>query len=136
MGALAINTANFARSAQGQTTIGTAGATITAGQPLYYDSTNVQYKPANSVAASPQYIVAGVAGASANVGQDIVVVTRDPNMSPGYTINAGNISILGNVAGQVNDVADRASTWFVTVLGVGIGGNRVNFQLAGANVGM
>jgi len=136
MGALAINTANVARSGLGQTFIGTAGATITAGQPLYFDSTNVQYKPANCVGASPQYIVAGIAGASANVGQDIVVVSRDPNFSPGYTINSGNISILGNVAGQVNDVADRVTTWFVTVLGVGIGGNRVNFQLAGANVAM
>ncbi len=46
------------------------------------------------------------------------------------------MAILGNVAGQINDVADRATGWYVTVLGVGIGQNRVNFNLVGSNSAM
>jgi hypothetical protein len=136
MGALAINTSNVIRSSQGSIFIGTAGQTITAGQPLYFDTVTSTYKLANAVGASPQYIVAGVAVDGASTNQDIVVCSRDANFSPGHVINSGNIAILGNVAGQVNDIADRATGWFVTVLGVGLGGNRTNFQLAGANAAM
>src|SRR3954467_11289312 len=131
MSALSINTSNVSRSPSGLIFTGTAGQTITAGQPLYLDSTNGLYKLANGLSNNP---VAGVAVSTSANGQDVVICSRDPNFSPGYAINAGNLAILGNVAGQVNDVADRASGWYVTVLGVGIGGNRTNFTLVGANV--
>jgi hypothetical protein len=136
MAALTVNTANVIRSSSGTVFIGTAGQTITAGQPLYYDTTNAVYKLANAVGASPINVVAGIAVASANTNQDIAVCSRDPNFSPGYAINAGNMAILGNVAGQINDVADRATGWYVTCLGVGLGQNRLNLSLVGSNVSM
>src|SRR6266566_2515200 len=107
MAALTINTANVLRSAQATTFIGTAGQTITAGQPVYLDTTTSTYKLANAVGASPINIVAGVAVASCNTNQDLPICSRDPNFLPGFPINAGNMAILGNVAGQINDVADR-----------------------------
>src|SRR5580765_1487838 len=113
MAALTINTANVRRSSSGSMFVGTAGETITAGQPLYYDSTNSVYKLANALTNRP---VAGIAVDSANTNQDLAICTRDPNFSPGYVINAGNIAILGNAAGQINDVADRATGWYVTSL--------------------
>lgn len=136
MSALSINTSNVIRSTSAAIFIGTAGQTITAGQPVYYDSTNVLYKLANAVGASPINVVAGIAVDGAATNQDLVICTRDPNFSPGHVINSGNIAILGNVAGQINDVSDRATGWYVTILGVGIGSNRTNFQLAGSNAAM
>lgn len=136
MAALSVNVSNVNRSSSATTFIGTAGQTITAGQPLYYDTTTSTYKLANAVGVSPLYVVAGVAVCGAATNQDIVVCSRDPNFSPGYPINAGNFAILGNVAGQINDIADRTTSWFVTSLGPGIGANRINFQLSGSNAAM
>src|SRR5215468_6011725 len=131
MAALTINTANVIRSGSATVFIGTAGQTITAGQPLYLDTVTTTYKLANCIGASPLNVVAGVAVASANTSQDLPICSRDPNFSPGYAINAGNLAIVGNVAGQINDVADRATGWYVTSLGVGIGNNRINFVITG-----
>lgn len=136
MAALTINSQNVIRSAFGQPFTGTAGQNITAGQPVYLDTVTSTYKLANAVGASPLNIVAGIAVASANTNQDLWMCARDPNFSPGYAINAGNMAILGNVAGQINDVADRATGWYVTVLGVGIGSNRLNLSLTGSNISM
>lgn len=130
MAALSITAANVLHSSSATVFTGTAGATITQGQPLYLDTTTSTYKLANALINSP---VAGIAMVAASNGQDMVICSRDPNFVPGYVINTGNIAILGNVAGQINDVADRASGWYVTILGVGLGANRVNFSLVGTN---
>ncbi len=133
MAAFTINTANVLLSPSGQGSMfqGTAGQTITAGQPLYYDSTNTVYKLANALTNNP---VAGIAADSGNVNQPILICRSDPNFSPGYPIVAGNIALLGNVAGAIQPYEDRTTGWYVTSLGVGIGSNRVNFVLVGSNV--
>ncbi len=133
MAAFTINTANVLLSSQGlsRTFVGTAGQTITAGQPTYYDSTNTVYKLANALTNNP---VAGIAACSANVNQPFQICTQDPNFSPGYPITSGNIALLGNVAGAVQPYEDRTTGWYVTALGIGIGQNRVNFTLLGSNV--
>jgi hypothetical protein len=135
MAAFTINTANVLISASGQSSMfqGTAGQTITAGMPLYYDSTNSVYKGANCLNSNTG-LVAGIAVDSGNVNQPILICTRDPNFSPGYPIVTGNIALLGNTAGAVQPYEDRTTGWYVTALGVGIGGNRVNFILQGSNV--
>ncbi len=133
MPAFTINTANVVKSTSGSIFIGTAGQTITAGQPLYLDTTNSIYKLANGLTNNP---VAGIAVASANTNQDIVICTRDPNFSCGYPIVAGNIALLGNVPGAIQPYEDRTTGWYVTALGVGIGANRVNFILQGSNTAM
>ncbi len=135
MPAFTINTANVLLSTAGQGSMftGTAGQTITAGMPLYYDSTNSVYKGANCLTNNP---VAGIAADSGNVNQPIMICTKDPNFSPGYPIVAGNIALLGNTAGAVQPYEDRTTGWYVTALGVGIGQNRVNFILQGSNTAM
>ncbi len=134
MAALTITEANVLRSASGTVFTGRAGQAINIGQPVYYDSTNTQYKLANAIGASPINVIAGIAvSRAAAVNQDLVICSRDPNFSPGYVINSGNIAIVGNVAGQVNPFEDRATGWYVTSLGIGIGGNRINFVLQGTN---
>lgn len=133
MPAFSINVSNVIRSTSGSIFIGTAGQAITAGQPLYFDSTNSVYKLANGLTNNP---VAGIAVDGAALNQDIVICTKDPNFSPGYPIVSGNIALLGNVAGAVQPYEDRTTGWYVTALGVGIGQNRVNFIMQGSNTAM
>jgi hypothetical protein len=131
MAAFSITAANVQRSTSATIYTGTAGATITQGQPLYLDTTSNSYKLANALTNNP---LAGVSMVSVSNGQDIVVCAKDPNFSPGFTIGTGNFVLLGNVAGQLNPVEDRGTGWFVTTLGVGIGGNRINFSITGSNM--
>lgn len=130
MAAFSITAANVLHSTSATIFTGTAGATITQGQPLYLDTTSSTYKLANALTNNP---VAGIAMVGASNGQDMVICSRDPNFAPGYTIVAGNIAIVGNVAGQINPYEDKATGWYVTSLGVGIGGNRMNFYITGSN---
>lgn len=130
MSAFSITAANVLPSSSATIFTGTAGATITQGQPLYLDSTSNTYKLANALTNSP---LAGVALVGASNGQTMTLCSRDPNFAPGYTLAAGNIPILGQ-AGNINPYDDRVSGWYVTSLGVGIGSNRLNFYITGSNV--
>jgi hypothetical protein len=133
MAALTINAANVRASPAAAQNPGTAGQDILAGRPVYLNSTTQTYFYANALISNAP---AGVAVCSANTNQQFFYISRDPNFAPGFAINAGNMAIVGNVAGQINDVADRATGWYVHFLGIGIGGNNVNFSIVGANVAM
>ena len=130
MAAFSITAANVLTSSSATIYTGTAGATITQGQPLYLDTTSNTYKLANALTNNP---VAGIALVGASNGQSMIICSRDPNFACGYTLATGNIPIVGNVAGQINPYDDRATGWYVTSLGVGIGGNRMNFYITGSN---
>jgi hypothetical protein len=131
MATFSITAANVLHSTSATIFTGTAGTTITQGQPLYLDSTTNTYKLANALTNSP---VAGIAMVGASNQQDMVICSRDPNFAPGYTIAAGNVVIAGTGPGNVNPYEDRTTGWYVTSLGVGIGGNRLNFYITGSNV--
>ena len=133
MAAFSITAANVLTSASATIYTGTAGATITQGQPLYLDTTTSTYKLANALTNNP---VAGIALVGASNGQSMIICSRDPNFACGYTIPAGNISLVGNTAGTIQPYEDRTTGWYVTSLGVGIGGNRMNFYITGSNTAM
>ena len=130
MAAYTINAANVRMSATGQGGLVLAGQDILAGRPVYLNTTLQQYMLANSLITNAP---AGVAASSCNTNQFFQICTRDVNFSCGYTINASETAILGNAAGQINPITDVGSGWYVNILGVGIGGNNVNFQIVGAN---
>lgn len=134
MAALAVNTANVRTSSQAQTQlVGPAGVDVTQGQPVYLDGITATYLLANALISNAP---SGVAVTNARNGQNFIMCTRDPNFRPGCTIAAGNSIIVGNVAGQLNDIADRATGWYVNSLGVGIGNSNTNFTMTGSNVAM
>ncbi len=133
MAAYSITAANVLHSSSATIFTGTAGATITQGQPLYLDTVTNTYKLANALTNSP---VAGVAMVGASANQDMVICSRDPNFAPGFTINSGNFVLVGNTAGTLQPVEDRTTGWYVTLMGVGIGGNRLNFAINGSNTAM
>ena len=136
MAAFSVTAANVLHSSSATIFTGTAGATITQGQPLYLDTTSNTYKLANALNANSASNCAGIAMVGASNGQDMVICSRDPNFAPGFAIAAGNFVLVGNVAGALQPVEDRATGWYVTSLGVGIGNNRINFYITGSNTAM
>ncbi len=131
MAAISITAANVQTSPSATIYTGTAGTTITQGQPLYLDSVSNTYKLANSLTNNP---VAGVALVGASNGQQMVICSRDPNFAGGFTSSTGNVILVGNVAGQLNPYEDKATGWYVTSLGVMISTTRMNFYITGSNV--
>ncbi len=130
MAAISITAANVLHSNQSTFFTGTAGATITQGQPIYLDTVTNSYKLANALTNNP---VAGIAMVSASTNQDMVICSRDANFAPGFTSTTGNVILVGNVAGQLNPYEDRGTGWYVTTLGTMISTTRMNFYITGAN---
>jgi len=111
-----------------------AGAAITAGQPVYKD-TDGTIKPANATGAAPICNVIGIAVNNAAVGQPVSYVTADPALALGGTIAAGHAVVAsGANTGGIAPIADVATGWFSTILGVGIGNNKINLNLVAAGV--
>ncbi len=130
MAAISITAANVLHSSSATIFTGTAGATITQGQPIYLDGITNTYKLANALISNA---VAGIAMVGASTNQDMVICSRDPNYAPGFTSSTGNVVLVGNTAGTLQPYEDRTTGWYVTSLGVMISTTRMNFYITGAN---
>lgn len=118
MADLSITAANVVATAGTRVETGTAGATITAGQAVYYDSEASTYKLADcdsaTVAArSPR----GIALNGAASGQPLSVATKGP-VTIGATLTGGVVYYLSGTAGGICPVADLATGDYPTILGI------------------
>lgn len=96
---------------------GTAGATITAGQVVYKDSSNLfQLSDANGAAALR--VAYGIALNNASANQALQVALAGTTVNIGGTVVAGTIYVLGDTAGSIHPAADLASGWYTSVIGV------------------
>ena len=116
--ALAITAANVLASATALRSSGIAGATITAGQPLYADPTDSsKLKPADSDASVATATVVGIALNNASAGQPVNYVTQDPDFTTGAAGMAVGIAYaLSPTAGAIDPVANLAAPSVLTVL--------------------
>lgn len=118
MADLSITAANVIASSSARRVSKTASATITAGQPVYVD-TNGAVAPADCNAAGKTTVL-GIAENGGGSGQRISVVTYDPAFVLGATVAIGDVVIASATAGGIAPVADAASGYYVTVLGVAV----------------
>lgn len=117
MADLSVTAANVLASTQASVFSGTAGASITAMQPLYKDTDdldsfgNPKLKLADANGASTAVkTVAGVSLHAAASGQPIKWTNSDPDFTHGLSgVVAGDVVILSATAGAVAPVADLAS---------------------------
>lgn len=118
MADLSITAANVVAGSGAKKATGTAGATITAGQVVYFDRTDSKYKladtdSATAAARSP----AGIAlHASAN-NQPLTVLTSGP-VTIGATVAVGDVYYLSGTAGGLAPVADVAAGDYPCVIGI------------------
>jgi hypothetical protein len=109
--------ANVLASTQATTIFGTAGAALTAGQPLYQDTADLdasgrgKWKLADANGASATIkTMAGVALHAAASGQPVRIALGDPDYTHGLTtVAAGDIVILSATAGAFAPAADLAT---------------------------
>lgn len=118
MADLVITAASVVAGATAALGRGTAGATITAGQALYYDSATATYKLADSDSATAAVrTCAGIALHASLSGQPIAFIISGP-ITIGATMTAGVAYYLSKTAGGICPVADIASGGYSTIIGI------------------
>lgn len=115
---------------------GIAGASITAGQVLYLDSSTSTYKLAdcNSATAAVRSPV-GIALNGAASGQTVGVLTKGP-ITIGATVAAGVTYFLSGTAGGIRPAADNTTGDYVTILGIGTSTTVIDVKIHESGVAM
>lgn len=101
---------------------------IIPGKAVYLDTTVNKYKlaDANLSAAAAQAV--GIAVSYADNTEYFHVLTRGV-FNIGATLSAGTAYIVGDTAGSIHPIADAASGWSITVLGVATTASLINLQV-------
>lgn len=95
---------------------GTAGASITAGQPLYMDSSDSnKLKLADANASSATATVVGISLHAAGSGQPISYITAG-SYTVGASLTAGLVYVCSSAAGMIAPSADLAQGWRTSIL--------------------
>ena len=136
MADISVTAPNVVMSAAGKYVDGTAGATITAGQAVYLDSTTNTYKLADSNASAAAADCVGVAVNGAASGQPIRICTEDSDFTPGATLSisvaaSSGIYLLSSTAGGIEPLTaltDLASGDYPAVLFVAKSATKCNFR--------
>lgn len=116
MADISITAGNVVPSATASTVHGTAGATITAGQTVYLDTTTNTYKLCDAdVAASA--VCAGIALHGASAGQPLTILT-DGQITIGATVVRGTAYYVSLNAGGICPVADISTGDYVSLVGI------------------
>lgn len=118
MADISITAANVVAGGGARISVGLAGATITAGQVVYLDTSTNTYKladcdSATAAARSP----AGIALNGASANQPLDVLTAGP-ITIGGTLTAGTAYYLSGTAGGICPVADLGSGDYPTIIGI------------------
>lgn len=136
MADLSITAASVAKGTGAVTVQGTAGATITAGQVVYYDSTTQTYKLAdcNSATAAVRS-PAGIALHAASSGQPLTILTSG-RITIGATVAVGVSYFLSGTAGGIRPAADNTTGDYVTFLGIGVSTTQILVDMTEAGAAM
>jgi hypothetical protein len=113
---------------------GTAGGTITAGQPVYRDSTTGHYLPADSNSATAAaHLPVGIALHGAADGQPLAF-QRSGDITIGATLTAGTTYYLSATAGGICPAADLTTGMVPCIVGIAASTSvlRLAFRSAGA----
>ena len=117
MADLTITAANVVASANAVRESGTAGATITAGQLVYLDTTDMKYKLADNNGAAALRVPNGIALNGAANNQPLVI-QKGGDITIGATMTAGVAYYLSDTPGGICPVADLASGEYPCIIGI------------------
>jgi hypothetical protein len=131
MAAMTITAANLRTGANAKFDSGTAGAAITRGQPVYKDAAAgkvLKLADANASQATAQCV--GIAMQDAASGQIVQYVYEDDDFTPGGTVVVGETYLVGaTTAGDIAPVADAATGWYITHLGIGKSATKMRLKI-------
>jgi len=115
MAALSITAANVLATLPNSATEYKAGATITAGQPLYYDTATATVKLADTNDATKIPCI-GISLNGASSGQPVAVVSQDDAFTPGATLTVGQTYCVGTTAGSIVPISDLTTGDYPQIL--------------------
>jgi hypothetical protein len=117
MADLSVTAASVVPGARARTITGTAGATITAGQLLYYDSSAGTYKLADANSSATTAAVVGIAANGAATGQPVNIITEDDDLTVGATLAmTAPVYCASPTAGGIAPVADLTTGDYPSVV--------------------
>jgi hypothetical protein len=103
---LTVTAGSVVPGARAKTAVGTAAATITAGQ-LVYLTTAGTYNLADADASAAAANVVGIAASGASAGQPFVIVLEDDDLTVGATLSMVTpVYVLSGTAGGIAPTAD------------------------------
>jgi hypothetical protein len=108
---LTITPTNVVPGANAKTASGIAGTTITAGQAVYLDTTDMKLKLADANGTAAQARVVGIALHGASNNQPLTYVYDDDDYTPGATVVNGTLYVLSANPGMIAPAADLAAGW-------------------------
>lgn len=118
MADISVTAASIVKTSSTLWALGVAGATITAGQPVYRDATaGNKLKPADADVLATSLAV-GIALHGASDGQPLQYATGG-TLTFNAVLTAGTVYVASTNPGGIAPVADMASGDFVTILGIG-----------------
>lgn len=117
MADLSITAANVLSRNGAKVRVGIAGATITAGQTVYFDVTDERYKLADCDAAAALRSPRGIALNGAAAGQPLKVHLEGP-ITIGATLVPGTAYYLSPTPGGIAPLADLSSGDYPTIVGL------------------
>lgn len=106
-----------------------AGASITAGQAVYLESSSSTYKLADNDSATAEVrSPAGIALHAAASGQPLAVLSQGP-ITIGATVAVGDVLCLSSTAGGICPYADIAAGDYATILGIATSTTSVDIKI-------
>lgn len=135
MADLSITAANVLAASGAVIQSGTLGATGTAGQVVYLDSSTQKLRLADADLSVAAAEVVGILLNGGGDGQPIDYVLSG-GVDVGATLTVGEIYVLSGTAGGIAPEADLASSDWVTVLGVATAADNLKLSIiaSGAQV--
>jgi hypothetical protein len=131
MADVSITAANVVAGANAVIQHGIAGATVTAGQPLYRDSSDGRLKLADCDASATTAACVGLALHGASNGQPLAFTADDDDFTVGGTVAVG-IYVLSGTAGGIAPVADLAAADYVVFIGAAKSTSKMKVKIVNA----
>lgn len=129
---LVITSANVKSYSGATTKLSKAGGTVTAGQPVYKDTTTSKYLAADADAATGR-TPEGIALNDAALDQPVVVQTAG-DIDLGATLVVGGVYVMSDTPGGIMPVADLETGDYVTVIGVATAANKLRMGIIPSGV--
>lgn len=126
---LVITASQVLPDAEGDSTVGLAGATLTAGQSVYLDSTTNTYKLADANAVLTAAAI-GITLHAALAGQPIKVARGgSPTLGASAAPAVGMVYVVSATAGGIAPITDLTSLMYTTILGVGAASSKIKLNV-------
>jgi hypothetical protein len=134
MADVSITAANVLSGPDAEIERGVAGATITAGQAVYLDSADRQYKLADSDSATAA--VRGVRGIALNGAADgqPLSIQKGGDITIGGTLVDGETYVLSDTPGGIMPVGDLETGDYPTILGIAKSASVLNIKIVASGV--